>query len=149
MATLLLTTCAVGLLKWTQTSAQLNRKANAHLAASMVADNAAARLSQSTLKSAELDAPHVANQLSSPDGFLVTIDSNEFTTGHPRDGELRGIHFTIKVTAKDAPVKITNAWILESPDAPPASASTAAAEKNTSTAPPVASPKTAEASNLE
>ena len=63
MATLLLTTCAVGLLKWTQNSAQLNRKANTHLAASLLTDNAALRLSQSSINRAEMDATRVANQL--------------------------------------------------------------------------------------
>lgn len=149
IAVLLLTTCAIGLLKWTQSSAQLNRKANAHLAASLLADNAAVRLRQSTLNSAEVDASRVANQLSSPEGFLVTIDTNEFTTGTPRDGELGGVHFTIKVTANYAPAKITHAWILESVDAPPDDASTAAGGKNASTAPPVGSPRTAKANDLE
>lgn len=149
MATLLLTTCAVGLLKWTQNSAQINRKANTHLAASLLADNAALRLSQSSINRAEMDATRVANQLSTPDGFLVTIDNNEFTTGNPRDGELRGIHFTINVTANDAPVKITHAWILESPDTPLSSANDPPGAETESDAPAVASQKTAEASNLD
>ena len=121
IASAILATCSIALLKWTHASGQISHNADTQTAASLLADNAAVRLKLATSANAKAIAKRVAAELSENQGLSVTVTSSEFTPSNEPDSDLTGIHFTITVSGDKTPATIRHTWKIETTVPPPPS----------------------------
>lgn len=119
IASVILASCSIALLKWTQSANQLKRQANTHTAAVLIADNAKQRLKQATVANAAETAQNVASNVSRDQGLEVSITHSEFDNPSDPDSDLRGVHFKITVSHDNSPVTVAHCWNLVTPDRPP------------------------------
>lgn len=113
ISSIILASCSIALLKWTQKGNQLKRQANTHTAAVLIAENAAERLKQATVENASELAISVASKLSEQQSLGVTITSSSFSHKEESAAELIGIHFTITVSQGDVPITVKHSWKLD------------------------------------
>ncbi|MDB4759622.1 hypothetical protein OAG34_00265 [bacterium] len=112
IASLILASCSIALLKWTHSGNQLKQQANTHTAAVLIADNAVERLKQATIENASELANSVASELSDQQGFGVAITSSKFNSREESGPDLNGIHFTITVSQGSVPITVKHSWKL-------------------------------------
>ncbi|HBV62316.1 MAG TPA: hypothetical protein DEF45_04775 [Rhodopirellula sp.] len=112
IASVILASCSIALLKWTHSENRLKQQANTHTAAILLADNAIQRLQQATTENATILANEVAQQLSKQQGLSVAITSREFNSSQGTEAARPGIHFTITVSKGDVPITAQHSWNL-------------------------------------
>ncbi len=133
IASVILASCSIALLKWTHAGNQLQRQANTQTAAVLVAENAADRLNQTTIENASTFANSVATELSELQSLGVAITSSEFTSEHESGPVLKGIHFTITVSQGDTPITVKHSWKLGTSDELPVGTKTPSGTNTPST----------------
>lgn len=84
-----------------------------------MADNAAARLNQTTIDNAATLATRVANELAAQQGLGVAIRTREFKRSQQKRADVRGIHFQITVSQGNIPLTVKHTWKLFTPDTLP------------------------------
>ncbi|MGB0760129.1 MAG: hypothetical protein ACPGPS_11355 [Rubripirellula sp.] len=133
IASVILASCSIALVKWTQSANQLKRQANTHTAAVLIADNAKQRLKKATLANAAAFVKDVESDLSKPQGFEVTISHTEFNDQRESGSAQRGLHFKITVSQEETPIAVAHCWNLLMPDNVPPSGNDPAGTSATTT----------------
>lgn len=113
VASAILASCSIALLKWTQSENQFKRQANTQTAAVLLANNAADRLTQTTTEDAITFANRVASELSKQQRLGMVIASSEFNNSQESGPEISGIHFTITVSEGNVPITVKHSWKLD------------------------------------
>lgn len=122
IASVILTSCSIALLKWKHSENQLKDQANTHTAATLLADNAELRLQQATTENAANLAEKIETELSQQQDLTVSILGSEFKSTQELETAVTGIHFTITVSKGNLPVTTKHSWkLISSNDLPLAS----------------------------
>ncbi len=124
IASAMLASCSIALVKWTHSANQLRQQANTHTAAVLIADNASERLKHATTADTRATdtsalANSIASELSGQQDLGVTITNSEFNSTKESGAKPNGTHFTITVSKGGVPITIKHCWKLSQSDASP------------------------------
>ncbi len=129
IASAMLASCSIALVKWTHSANQLRQQANTHTAAVLIADNASERLKHATTADIRATdtratdtsalANSIASELSGQQDLGVTITNSEFNSTKESGAKPNGTHFTITVSKGGVPITIKHCWKLSQSDASP------------------------------